>query len=509
MNTVAHVVSSVHEIAKRARFRPALGAVVRTVIGGITATGSVVLSELLRPQVAKEDLHAAEQRVSQALMHEAALDDLPGVYLAMAAPEARSLRFRSVDGSDVSKPAGRQFEYLDVVRDSSSKPRDRVVVGPHGVQASRPFRPSEPSASEAHGSVDVQASAPSPPSTSASQDRNARKRTRQRKATSKVEPQARPSRPRTVMRRDAGKERKANRVKVPSPPALKKLGYWMIQIDAGDGTGNHLPLLQDIFSTQDPGYQALGKDAWTMTFQCAIELVLEHVDSGGTWLLDRGFDDVAWMVWLHENVDQNVIRMKSNRLVRPGTQEDRPVNVGRLAETLEARHATQIRYVNKSTHEDEHRIIQFAWAPIGVDSVDHPLYLIVAHTGRKRPLLLVTDRRPESPEESGSLIQAYLERWGNEEVTRACKQLTGLERIRVRSLPAIRRLVWCAMIAIGIQALSILTRPRLRRATLDRTKEFIERVRFVLYRIWRVVREDLLHALNGRPHLFTLRTLLT
>ena len=60
--------------------------------------------------------------------------------------------------------------------------------------------------------------------------------------------------------------------------------------------------------------------------------------------------------------------------------------------------------------------------PIRVKGVDHALYLIVAHTGRKQPLLLVTDCRPASPKEAGDLIQAYLERWGSEEVTRACKQ---------------------------------------------------------------------------------------
>ena len=129
MQTVAQLDSFVHEDIERARLRPALGSVVRALLGGIAAAGSVVLSEVLRPQVQKEDLHAAEQRVSQALKNGAALDTLPGVYLAMVAEPARALRYRTVDGSDVSKPAGRKFEYLDVVRDSSCKPRHRVGIG--------------------------------------------------------------------------------------------------------------------------------------------------------------------------------------------------------------------------------------------------------------------------------------------------------------------------------------------------------------------------------------------
>jgi hypothetical protein len=306
-----------------------------------------------------------------------------------------------------------------------------------------------------------------------------------------------------VARAEARNASKAERIKSPSPPALKKLGYWTVQIEAGNGRGDHLPLCQEIFSTQDPAYQALGEKAWTRTYQSAIENVLAHIGNDGIWLMDRGFDDVVWMGWMHAHVQQNVIRMKSNRLVRPGTKQENAMNVARLAETLEARHLTEIRYVDKSSHHEKFRSIPFTWAPIWVDGVDHALYLIVAHTGRKKPLLLVTDRRPETSKDAGELIQAYLERWGSEEVTRACKQLTGLERIRVRSLAAMRRLLWLAMIAVGIQALILLTRPRLRRAILDRAKEFVPKVRFVLYRVWRVVQTDLRRALEVRPHLFT------
>jgi hypothetical protein len=46
----------------------------------------------------------------------------------MVAEPARALRYRTVDGSDVSKPAGRKFEHLDVVRDGSCY-RSRWVMG--------------------------------------------------------------------------------------------------------------------------------------------------------------------------------------------------------------------------------------------------------------------------------------------------------------------------------------------------------------------------------------------
>jgi hypothetical protein len=121
--------------------------------------------------------------------------------------------------------------------------------------------------------------------------------------------------------------------------------------------------------------------------------------------------------------------------------------------------------------------------------VDHALYLIVTH-GSQTATLAGHRLSPGESERGRGPDPSPPRAVGSEEVTRACK-LTGLERIRVRSFHAMRRLLWLAMIAVGIQALMILTRPRLRRAILDRAKEFIPTVRFVAYRIWRVVQTDL------------------
>jgi hypothetical protein len=493
MKTVARMASSVHHLCDTAAFGPTLRSIVGTMLGGIVASGSVVLSELLRPQVSNEGLHAAEQRLSHALKNETALDVLPEAYLERVAPLARTLRFRSIDGSDLSKPASRKLEALDVVRDGSAKPRDRVIVGANGVRvADRASRSGGPPA-DASGADPQGARAARPKRRRAARAPHRRRtRTASRaaaRATTKAERNA---------ARGAGAGR-AERIKVPSPPALKKLGYWMIHIEAGDGKGNHLPLYQDLFSTLDPAYQALGANAWTQTFQHALARVLRHVGRNGIWTMDRGFDDAAWMRWMHERVDQYVIRLKRDRRVHLGTRDAPAAKVGDVAKALPAKDVAEVRYVDRRSHAERRRRVAFTWAPVWIDGVDHAQYVIVAYTGRTNPLLLVTNRRPANAAQAGALIQGYLERWGNEETTRARKQLTGLERIRVRTRRAQRRLVWLAMIAVGLQAWSILTRGRLTRATLDRAKEFVKKVRFVLYRIWRVVQQDVLSALKANP----------
>jgi len=559
MTTVARWASSIHAICDFAEFRPALRALVLTAVAGITARGSLLLREILRDQVdGARELRNAEQRLSSSLKTHDAWDALPEAHLRFVAPAARGMRFRSVDGGDVSKPASRALEFLDVVRDSSCKPRDRVAVGPMGVVPAS----SVPERKQATRD-DRKRSRRRDPGARVPWPRTARARTASRRAARSVDKAQRKEEKRasrlaedavrdvmcSVARCGVGLARCSSdrcsvrsaavptvaatvgspggpagceaggrvgdeaggqaeptgeataRYKFPSPPALKKLGYWTLLVDVGDGKGNHLPLYQDLFSTLDPAYQALGEDAWSLTFLRAVDLVLKHVGRGGVWLFDRGFDDVKWMNWMKARVDQYVIRVRCNRSIHPGTPGANALQVQALAATLQPRYVAEVRYVDKSNHKAKTRKVTFNWAPIYTDGVDHGQYLVVVHTGRKRPLLLVTNHRPESAEEAAELIQGYLERWGNEETTRAEKQLVGMEGMRVRTLGAMRRLLWLSMVAVGIQAMLILTCGRLTRAILDRAKEFIADVRFVLYRVWRVVQGDVRRAIDRRSPL--------
>jgi hypothetical protein len=131
---------------------------------GISQTQSVLLSESARvineiEGRAEEDdaLIRTEQRLSKGLAKlQSGLDELPRAWLTLAAPTVRRLKFVTVDGSDMTKPYGGTFEYLDKVRDGSA-----------------PGKPIKP-------------------------------------------------------------------------------GYWLINIEAADGQGHHVPLVLKPFSTKDP-----------------------------------------------------------------------------------------------------------------------------------------------------------------------------------------------------------------------------------------------------------------
>jgi hypothetical protein len=82
--------------------------------------------------------------------------------------------------------------------------------------------------------------------------------------------------------------------------------------------------------------------------------------------------------------------------------------------------------------------------------------------------------------------------WGAEDGIRFWKQSTGIEDLRVRNYQSIRRLALLSMIACGLQAWLLLTRPSLARRIIESVKVFIPSVPFLQYRLWRGIRDALL-----------------
>ena len=376
---------------------------------GISQSQSLLLSESARVineiegRTEEDDAKAlirTEQRLSKGLAKlQSGLDELPQAWLTLAAPTVRRLKFVTVDGSDMSKPYGGTFEYLDKVRDGSE-----------------PGKPIKP-------------------------------------------------------------------------------GYWLINIEAADGQGHHVPLVLTPFSTKDPDYQDKGDKAWTRTFQEEMRRVVPVTAGDATWLFDRGFDDNEHFRFMREIGRKHVVRVKRNRNVLVG-DETKPIvqNIATFAEGLKKPRSARIRYVDKKTHEQKTFIVSFGYVPVRLPDVAGSFWLLVVTGTQGDDWLLLSDQRPRNTKEAEAIIQAYIERWGNEEVTRLWKQCVDAEDFRVRKLWAIRRLLFLSMVAIGIQALWLLLRPQSAKKLIARVKVFIPDVRFLYYRLWRGVAHALDHG---------------
>ena len=379
------------------------------IVVGISQTQSVLLSETARvineiEGTSDDDdakaLIRTEQRLSKGLAKtQSGLDELPQAWLKFAAPTVRRLKFVTVDGSDMTKPYGGTFEYLDKVRDGSA-----------------PGKPTKP-------------------------------------------------------------------------------GYWLINIEAADGQGHHVPLVLTPFSTQDPDYQDKGDKAWSLTFQEEMRKVASVTAEDATWLFDRGFDANEHFGFMREIGRKHVIRVKRNRNVLVGDTTNPSVqNIATFAEGLKKPHAASIRYVDKKTHVPKTCRVSFTFVPVRLPDVEGSFWLLVVTGTQGEDWLLLSDQRPRNAKQAEAIIQAYIERWGNEEVTRLWKQCVNAEDIRVRKLCAIRRLLFLSMFAVGIQALWLLLRPKSAQKLIARVKVFIPIVRFLYYRLWRGVAHALDHG---------------
>jgi hypothetical protein len=262
-------------------------------------------------------------------------------------------------------------------------------------------------------------------------------------------------------------------------------GYWVVRIEATDQHNQCLPLYTEVFSTKAPDYAG-----WHETFADAVERVASQLDNDAVWLFDRAFDAMEWLQVCQTVGLRWVIRQQQTRHVElaNGVKCD----MRALASGLHRPHALRIPYVCKKTHQRKSYPVQFGFVPVRLPDLEAALYLIVVQRPCRDPLVLLSNERIRTSGQAAHLVLGYMRRWGVEDGIRFWKQKTGIEDLRVRNWHSIRRLGLLSMIACGLQALLLLTRPSLARRFIAKVKVFIPDVPFVQYRLWDGIRAALL-----------------
>jgi transposase len=263
-------------------------------------------------------------------------------------------------------------------------------------------------------------------------------------------------------------------------------GYWTVRIEATNDDNETLPLYTEVFSTKAKDYPG-----WHETFANAVERVRNKIGSDAIWIFDRAFDGLEWMRHSQELGLSWLIRQQQTRNIKVATGAIYDMRV--FASCLNRPHQLLVPYVDKSTHERMHFEVQFGYAPVRVPRLDADLYLIVVQRPMRDVLALLTNIQIRSRKQAARLVLAYMRRWGVEDGIRFWKQKTGIEDFRVRNWNSIRRLVMLSMIAAGLQALMLLTRPSLAQRFIQRVKVFIENVPFRQYRLWDGLRDALIY----------------
>ena len=261
-------------------------------------------------------------------------------------------------------------------------------------------------------------------------------------------------------------------------------GFSTIQIEATDHEHRNLPLWQETYSTTLPEYRNL----YDLVGRTVLR-VLSRVGLHATWLFDRGFDGGDFYTILQGIGITWVVRQLGTRNVIIGN--DRTILMSDLAASLDKPHEVQVPYVDKKSHKMKSCPVRFSYSPVRLPGHAGRFFMLVVTGLRSDDMILLTNQDIQTVRQARRIVLAYMRRWGVEEGIRVWKQKTGVEDFRVRNWNSIRRLTFFSMLAYGIQALWLLTRPAMAKRLIARVKVFIKDVPFKSYRLWDGVQDAL------------------
>jgi len=268
------------------------------------------------------------------------------------------------------------------------------------------------------------------------------------------------------------------------PRKWKGPGFNTIQIEATGHQHTSLPLWQQIFSTKCPEYTG-----WYDIIGRAMATVLEHIGGRAIWLFDRGFDAGNFYDILSTlGIRRWVVRQLQTRTVILETGVT--MLMSDLAASLNKPFDAKVPYIDKKTHEVKHWPVSFNFVPVRLPDMPGRFWMIVI-TGLREDMVLLVNFRLTSARQVERIVLAFLRRWAVEEGIRCWKQVTKVEDFRVRNWNSIRRMTFFSMMAYGIQAYWLLTRPAMAKRLIGRVKQFIEEVPFRHYRLWAGVKDAL------------------
>jgi len=268
------------------------------------------------------------------------------------------------------------------------------------------------------------------------------------------------------------------------PDKPMRNGFPTVQIEATNHDHQNLPLWQETYSTKLPDYRNL----YDFVGRAMLK-VLARIGLNATWLFDRGFDGGDFYTILRGLGINWVVRQLGTRNVVIGG--NRTILMSDLAGSLKKPHQVEVPYVDKKSHVTKTCPVRFGYAPVRLPGRSGRLFMIVITGLRSDDMILLTNKDIRTVAQARQIVLAYMRRWGVEEGIRCWKQVTKVEDFRVRNWDSIRRLTFFSMLAYGIQALWLLTRPTTTIRLIARVKVFIENVLFQHYRLWAGVKDAL------------------
>jgi hypothetical protein len=256
-------------------------------------------------------------------------------------------------------------------------------------------------------------------------------------------------------------------------------GYPVVSIEGINPDYKHVSLYLDLFSRLDINY----KSDNAMIYE-AVHKVSPYIPKGALWVVDRGFDNEAFFDELMEDNQEFVSRQRGDRhLIFRGKE----MSVSKITATVPKPYRLKMTtYKRGKTYKYD---VKIGWVKVKIPGKRGIFYLIVAHNPkRKKPLMLLTNRKLVFKFEAIWCVKSFFLRWGIEEGFRLVKVAFGLEDFRVQCLKRIRRLMMLAWWAWGFVCEVAIVRKSILKNLLSKAWAPKKQVRFIYYRLCDVIK---------------------
>ena len=227
-----------------------------------------------------------------------------------------------------------------------------------------------------------------------------------------------------------------------------KPGYWCIEAYAVTRKET-VPLVLEPFSVDDPK-----TPSQNIVILKTLSQLKDRLGTSGIFTFDRGFDSGEVLNCLLDNKMRFIVRLRGDRhLVLPSGVRMSATDIADRMRNLKK----CLRWRAKGRRYQLHYV---GYQEVKLPGRDEPLRLVVSTVPGidGGTMMLLTNTEVKDFRDAEKVLRRYGKRWKAEEAIRLLKQEVGLEGFRIRSLRAIKRLVFLAMLAIAfLMVLSLRT----------------------------------------------------
>jgi hypothetical protein len=263
-------------------------------------------------------------------------------------------------------------------------------------------------------------------------------------------------------------------------------GYFCSEAAALSSEKNPISLYGKVYSQREEGFVSSPEE----TFK-AIDASIKAINGRATFVLDRGYDNQRIFNYIDEKGHDFIIRMSENRnyLI-----DGKWLSAKEVCSMFKGKHRVNMKF------KDKDEMCRVAPVRAGARKFKGEATLLIMHgPGRRKPLLLLTNRKIEGKKDASNICFSYRLRWRIEEYFKFKKQSFGFEGFRARSLKAINCLNDLLTYAATFTRKILEKRKdsKVRLSALERSNSLRKEAYFMYHRIAKGLREILKHCREG------------